>query len=135
MVPLKRGLAGTLKRRCSQIIASIAQMHVSIVGKQALPASLSYIAMSDNKSARKPFCIFPESFRPFKPPAHPLNEGSRGIQHLVPVVALGKQIVCPPFSFRSLDQVSNGRFLFGIGCGWNAEEIWKTMAPCTKRAC
>src|SRR6202030_3190112 len=22
----------------------------------------------------------------------------------------------------SLDQVSNGRFLFGIGCGWNAEE-------------
>src|SRR5438309_6267984 len=23
----------------------------------------------------------------------------------------------------SLDQVSNGRFLFGIGCGWNAEEM------------
>ena len=23
----------------------------------------------------------------------------------------------------SLDQVSKGRFLFGIGCGWNAEEI------------
>src|SRR5207344_1422358 len=23
----------------------------------------------------------------------------------------------------SLDQVSTGRFLFGIGCGWNAEEI------------
>ena len=21
------------------------------------------------------------------------------------------------------DQVSNGRFLFGIGCGWNAEEM------------
>src|SRR5262249_57821630 len=23
----------------------------------------------------------------------------------------------------SLDRVSNGRFLFGIGCGWNAEEM------------
>ena len=23
----------------------------------------------------------------------------------------------------SLDQVSKGRFLFGIGCGWNAEEM------------
>jgi hypothetical protein len=23
----------------------------------------------------------------------------------------------------SLDQVSTGRFLFGIGCGWNAEEM------------
>ncbi len=23
----------------------------------------------------------------------------------------------------SLDQVSNGRFMFGIGCGWNAEEM------------
>src|SRR5262245_53549554 len=23
----------------------------------------------------------------------------------------------------SLDQVSGGRFLFGIGCGWNAEEM------------
>src|SRR5712672_3284115 len=23
----------------------------------------------------------------------------------------------------SLDQVSNGRFLFGVGCGWNAEEM------------
>ena len=23
----------------------------------------------------------------------------------------------------SLDQISNGRFLFGIGCGWNAEEM------------
>src|SRR6202040_2513874 len=23
----------------------------------------------------------------------------------------------------SLDQMSNGRFLFGIGCGWNAEEM------------
>jgi len=23
----------------------------------------------------------------------------------------------------SLDQVSTGRFLFGIGCGWNAEEV------------
>src|ERR1700738_4543672 len=23
----------------------------------------------------------------------------------------------------SLDQVSNGRFLFGIGCGWEAEEM------------
>jgi probable F420-dependent oxidoreductase len=26
-------------------------------------------------------------------------------------------------SVASLDQVSNGRFLFGIGCGWNAEEM------------
>src|ERR1700730_15639048 len=25
----------------------------------------------------------------------------------------------------SLDQVSNGRFMFGIGCGWNAEEMEK----------
>jgi Luciferase-like monooxygenase len=33
----------------------------------------------------------------------------------------------------SLDQVSKGRFLFGIGCGWNAED-WKTTAPFTRRA-
>jgi probable F420-dependent oxidoreductase len=26
-------------------------------------------------------------------------------------------------SVASLDQISNGRFLFGIGCGWNAEEM------------
>jgi probable F420-dependent oxidoreductase len=26
-------------------------------------------------------------------------------------------------SVASLDRVSNGRFLFGIGCGWNAEEM------------
>ena len=26
-------------------------------------------------------------------------------------------------SVASLDQVSKGRFLFGIGCGWNAEEM------------
>src|SRR6202045_1940991 len=26
-------------------------------------------------------------------------------------------------SIASLDQVSKGRFLFGIGCGWNAEEM------------
>src|ERR1700757_2509427 len=26
-------------------------------------------------------------------------------------------------SVASLDQVSHGRFLFGIGCGWNAEEM------------
>ena len=26
-------------------------------------------------------------------------------------------------SAASLDQVSKGRFLFGIGCGWNAEEM------------
>jgi probable F420-dependent oxidoreductase len=26
-------------------------------------------------------------------------------------------------SVTSLDQISNGRFLFGIGCGWNAEEM------------
>ncbi|HEY3909085.1 MAG TPA: LLM class F420-dependent oxidoreductase [Stellaceae bacterium] len=26
-------------------------------------------------------------------------------------------------SVASLDQVSNGRFLFGVGCGWNAEEM------------
>src|ERR1700739_1996103 len=26
-------------------------------------------------------------------------------------------------SVASLDQVSQGRFLFGIGCGWNAEEM------------
>ncbi|MBV8120072.1 MAG: LLM class F420-dependent oxidoreductase [Alphaproteobacteria bacterium] len=26
-------------------------------------------------------------------------------------------------SVASLDQISRGRFLFGIGCGWNAEEI------------
>src|SRR6202162_3070794 len=26
-------------------------------------------------------------------------------------------------SVVSLDQVSKGRFLFGIGCGWNAEEM------------
>ena len=26
-------------------------------------------------------------------------------------------------SVASLDQMSNGRFLFGIGCGWNAEEM------------
>src|SRR3984893_2247566 len=26
-------------------------------------------------------------------------------------------------SVASLDQVSKGRFLFGIGCGWNAEEV------------
>jgi hypothetical protein len=32
----------------------------------------------------------------------------------------------------SLDQVSKGRFLFGIGCGWNAEEM--TMAPSMRRA-
>jgi len=26
-------------------------------------------------------------------------------------------------SIASLDQVSGGRFIFGIGCGWNAEEL------------
>ncbi len=26
-------------------------------------------------------------------------------------------------SVASLDQISNGRFIFGIGCGWNAEEM------------
>jgi probable F420-dependent oxidoreductase len=26
-------------------------------------------------------------------------------------------------SVASLDRISNGRFLFGIGCGWNAEEM------------
>ena len=26
-------------------------------------------------------------------------------------------------SIASLDQVSGGRFIFGIGCGWNAEEM------------
>ena len=26
-------------------------------------------------------------------------------------------------SVASLDKISNGRFLFGIGCGWNAEEM------------
>jgi probable F420-dependent oxidoreductase len=26
-------------------------------------------------------------------------------------------------SIASLDQISQGRFLFGIGCGWNAEEL------------
>src|ERR671935_1783459 len=26
-------------------------------------------------------------------------------------------------SVASLDQVSGGRFIFGIGCGWNAEEM------------
>jgi alkanesulfonate monooxygenase SsuD/methylene tetrahydromethanopterin reductase-like flavin-dependent oxidoreductase (luciferase family) len=33
----------------------------------------------------------------------------------------------------SLDHVSKGRFLFGIGCGWNAEEM-KTTAPSTSLA-
>ena len=33
----------------------------------------------------------------------------------------------------SLDQVSKGRFLFGIGCGWNAEET-EDHAPSTKPA-
>src|SRR6516225_5411497 len=26
-------------------------------------------------------------------------------------------------SVASLDQISGGRFIFGIGCGWNAEEL------------
>jgi probable F420-dependent oxidoreductase len=33
----------------------------------------------------------------------------------------------------SIDQVSNGRFLFGIGGGWNAEEIENHGTECTSR--
>jgi len=37
-----------------------------------------------------------------------------------PPITLAKTIAC-------LDRVSNGRFLLGIGSGWNVEE-WRTMA-------
>ena len=33
----------------------------------------------------------------------------------------------------SLDQISGGRFLFGIGAGWNAEEM-ADHGPCSRRA-
>ena len=35
----------------------------------------------------------------------------------------------------SLDLISNGRFIFGIGGGWNAEDRqWRTTAPITSAA-
>ncbi len=55
---------------------------------------------------------------------HPLGEAALTKEYfdvMDPFVTLSAAAAVT--TLASLDQVSKGRFLFGIGCGWNAEEV------------